>query len=47
MDIKLFYGLFYSLENNHEIVIDGSYKYDKSQGNLGEFVDTEIYNYQD
>ena len=43
---KAFYGLNYSLENNHEIVIDGSYSFDKSQGNLGEFVDTEIYNYQ-
>ena len=27
-------------------MIDGSYSFDKSQGNLGEFVDTEIYNYQ-
>ena len=43
---KTFYGIGYSPMNNHEVVIDGTYSFDKSQGNLGEFSDTEIYNYQ-
>ncbi len=43
---KAFYGLNYSLSNDHEIVIDGSYSFDKSQGRFPEFLDTEIYNYQ-
>ncbi len=43
---KTFYGLSYSLLNNHEIVVDGSYSFDKSQMNSGEYMDTEIYNYQ-
>ena len=43
---KTFYGISYSPMNNHEVIIDGSYSFDKSQGNLGEFSDTEIYNYQ-
>ena len=43
---KSFYGIGYSPINDHQIIIDGSYSFDKSQGNLGEFSDTEIYNYQ-
>ena len=43
---KTFYGLNYSPINDHEVVIDGSYSFDKSQANMGEFSDTEIYNYQ-
>ena len=43
---KAFFGLSYSPMNNHEIILDGSYSFDKSQANMGEFSDTEIYNYQ-
>ncbi len=43
---KAFYGLSYSATNDHELIIDGSFSFDKSQGNLGTFSDTEIYSYQ-
>ena len=40
LQIKLFFN------NNHEIIIDGSFSFDKSQALLGSFSDTEIYSYQ-
>ncbi len=43
---KAFYGLSYSAKNDNELIIDGSFSFDKSQGNLGTFSDTEIYSYQ-
>ena len=43
---KAFYGLSYSSPSNHEIIIDGSFSFDKSQALLGSFSDTEIYSYQ-
>ena len=45
MDGKLSIKLFFN--NNHEIIIDGSYSFDKSQANTeGSFSDTKYICYQ-
>ena len=43
---KAFYGLSYVIDSASELIFDGVYSFDKSQANMGEFSDTEIYNVQ-
>ena len=43
---KAFYGISYQINNLSEFILDGVYSFDKSQANMGEFSDTEIYNIQ-